>query len=107
MSTDSALVGRAALTDAVMRVVADVMLVAPDNLRPETRLIVDLGAESIDFLDLVFRLEDVIGARIPASHWGRFIHDRFRGRDASDSITIDVVREFAECEAASAAGTAR
>jgi acyl carrier protein len=107
MSTDSALVDRAALAAAVVRVVADVMLVAPDTLRPETRLIADLGAESIDFLDLVFRLEDVIGARIPASRWGRFIHDRFGGVDASDSITIDTVREFAECEAAMAARPGR
>jgi acyl carrier protein len=106
MSTDSTLVDRAAFAATAVQVVADVMLVAPDTLRPETRLIVDLGAESIDFLDVVFRLEDVIGRRIPASHWGRFIHDRFGGRDASESITVDTVREFAEHEAALAAGTA-
>lgn len=99
MSSDSALVDRAVFAAAVVQAVADVMLVAPDTLRPETRLIVELGAESIDFLDLVFRLEDVIGKRIPASHWGRFIHDRFGDRDASDCITVATVQEFAESEA--------
>jgi acyl carrier protein len=107
MSADSAVVDRAALAAAVVQVVSDVMLVAPDALRPETRLIVDLGAESIDFLDLVFRLEDVVGARIPASHWGRFIHERFGDRYAPDAITIDTVREFAEWETAILADAAR
>jgi acyl carrier protein len=107
MSADSSLVDRATLAAAVAQVVAEVMLVAPDTLRPETRLIADLGAESIDFLDLVFRLEDVIGKRIPASHWGRFVHERFGDRNVSDSITVDTIREFAACEAGLATGTAR
>lgn len=101
MSTHSTLVDRGSLA-AVVQVVADVLLVAPQTLRPDTRLVFDLGAESIDFLDLVFHLEDVIGKPIPASHWGRFIHDRFGDGNVSDLITVDTVREFAEHEAACA-----
>lgn len=100
MPAGSPLVDRDALLTAVAQAVADVMMVAPEKVRPETMLITDLGAESIDFLDLVYRLEDIIGRRIPASHWSRFVHERFGNRDVSHVITVDTMRTFAECEAA-------
>ncbi len=36
-----------------------------DEVTPEARLVGDLGAESIDFLDIVFRLEKAFDIKIP------------------------------------------
>jgi acyl carrier protein len=36
-----------------------------DEVTPEATLVGDLGAESIDFLDIVFRLEKAFGIKIP------------------------------------------
>ena len=36
-----------------------------DEIKPESTLTGDLGAESIDFLDIVFRLEREFGIKIP------------------------------------------
>ncbi|MEM9704347.1 MAG: phosphopantetheine-binding protein, partial [Planctomycetota bacterium] len=36
-----------------------------DEITPEATLVGDLGAESIDFLDIVFRLEKAFGIKIP------------------------------------------
>ena len=36
-----------------------------DEVTPEATLMGDLGAESIDFLDIVFRLEKTFGIKIP------------------------------------------
>jgi acyl carrier protein len=36
-----------------------------DEVKPEATLMGDLGAESIDFLDIVFRLEKTFGIKIP------------------------------------------
>ena len=36
-----------------------------DDITPSTTLLGDLGAESIDFLDIVFRLEREFGIKIP------------------------------------------
>ena len=36
-----------------------------DEVVPEARLVGDLGAESIDFLDIVFRLEKAFDIKIP------------------------------------------
>lgn len=36
-----------------------------DEIKPGARIMDDLGAESIDFLDIVFRLEKAFGIKIP------------------------------------------
>jgi acyl carrier protein len=36
-----------------------------EQIKPEARIMDDLGAESIDFLDIVFRLEKAFGIKIP------------------------------------------
>lgn len=36
-----------------------------EEISPESRIMDDLGAESIDFLDIVFRLERAFGIKIP------------------------------------------
>jgi len=43
----------------------DALGVDDDEVTPEATLIGDLGAESIDFLDIVFRLEKTFGIKIP------------------------------------------
>ena len=49
----------------VKEIIADVLVVDEDDVSLNRRLIVDLGAESIDFLDLVFQLEKEFGIKIP------------------------------------------
>jgi acyl carrier protein len=41
----------------VQRCVADSLAVEPETIRPESRLVDDLGASSLDFIDIVFMLE--------------------------------------------------
>lgn len=36
-----------------------------EDVRPDAKLSADLGAESIDFLDITFRLEQAFGIKIP------------------------------------------
>lgn len=50
---------------SVRACVADVLALDPSKVTPEASLIADLGAESLDFLDLVFRLETEYGVKIP------------------------------------------
>lgn len=37
-----------------------------DEIRPESSLVRDLGAESIDFIDIIFRLEKAFDIKIPS-----------------------------------------
>jgi len=49
----------------VLGCVADVLAIDPGKITPSASLIDDLGAESLDFLDLVFRLETDHKIKIP------------------------------------------
>ncbi|MEO0512716.1 MAG: acyl carrier protein [Planctomycetota bacterium] len=48
----------------VTEVLVDALAVDEDEVTPEARLTADLGAESIDFLDIVFKLEQAFGFKI-------------------------------------------
>ena len=56
----------------VAQIVSDALGCEPDEVKPQSSLIVDLDAESIDFLDLVFRLEKGFGVKIPR---GKIVED--------------------------------
>jgi len=49
----------------VQSVLVDALGVDEEEVKSESTLMGDLGAESIDFLDIVFRLEKVFGIKIP------------------------------------------
>ena len=49
----------------VQEVLVDALAVDDDEVSLESTLMGDLGAESIDFLDIVFRLEKAFGIKIP------------------------------------------
>ncbi|MAE66933.1 MAG: acyl carrier protein [Phycisphaeraceae bacterium] len=50
--------------DKVKDVLVDALSVDDDEVVADAKLVEDLGAESIDFLDIVFRLEKAFGIKI-------------------------------------------
>jgi acyl carrier protein len=59
----SAVVADQDVSDVVCRVVAEA-LARDVEVRPTSNLMNDLGAESLDFLDIVFKLEQTFGIQI-------------------------------------------
>lgn len=51
----------------VQEALMDALGVDDDEVTPEATMVGDLGAESIDFLDIVFRLEKAFAIEIPRS----------------------------------------
>lgn len=51
--------------DKVREALVDALGVDDDEVTADATLVGDLGAESIDFLDIVFRLEKAFGIEIP------------------------------------------
>lgn len=84
----------AEMTDLIRGVVADVLVVPPETVGPDTALVGELGAESIDFLDLVFRLEESLGVRVPIERWDAYLGARVAGREDLDRITPAFVLGF-------------
>ena len=61
-----------AIYGTVAKTIADALGCEVDEVKPGASLIDDLGAESIDFLDLVFRLERAFKVKIPR---GKIVED--------------------------------
>jgi len=61
-----------AILPKVAATMADALGCEVERVKPEASLIDDLGAESIDFLDIVFRLERAFKVKIPR---GKLIED--------------------------------
>lgn len=66
----------------VQAIVADVLVIDEDDISLNSRLIGDLGAESIDFLDLVFQLEKEFDIKIPRGQ----LEKNARGQLAEDEF---------------------
>jgi acyl carrier protein len=98
MPGDPTLVNGRALDALVREIVADVLVVPAESVAPGVALMRDLGAESIDFMDLVFRLEDALAIDIPYSRWQRFLETHLPGGNLAESITAETVQAFAEAE---------
>lgn len=77
--------------DAVVKeAVLEALALEEDEVTPTATLMDDLGAESIDLLDILFRIEKSTGIKIEASDLGDYIQggipdDEFS--DANDFIT--------------------
>ena len=56
---------REQILEEIQEVLIDALGVDDDEVTPEATLMGDLGAESIDFLDIVFRMEKSFGIKIP------------------------------------------
>jgi acyl carrier protein len=76
-----------AVFPAVADLIADALAREPEEVKLESRLMADLGAESIDFLDVVFRLEQTFNVRIER---GRILEEA-RGGMTDDEFHQDGV----------------
>src|SRR5262245_5642099 len=54
-----------AIYPKVAEIMADALVCDAEQVKPDSSLINDLGAESIDFLDIIFRLERAFKVKIP------------------------------------------
>jgi acyl carrier protein len=59
--------------NAVKDAVAEALALDEDEVGPDATLMDDLGAESIDLLDILFRIEKSTGVKIEASDLGDYI----------------------------------
>ena len=61
------------IESAVQEAVVGALGVGEDEVTPDATLMDDLGAESIDLLDILFRIERSTGVKIQASDLGDYI----------------------------------
>ena len=55
--------------DKVRACVADSLAVEPEEVKLDSRLIDDLGADSLDFVDIIFQLDSELGIKVRESEF--------------------------------------
>jgi len=74
--------------EAVQEAVVGALGVDDDEVTPDATLMDDLGAESIDLLDILFRIERSTGVKIQASDLGEYIQGGIPDDEFSDDNEI-------------------
>ncbi|HEX5506492.1 MAG TPA: acyl carrier protein [Thermomicrobiales bacterium] len=72
----------------VQTAVVDALGVDEDEVTPEATLLGDLGAESIDLLDILFRLERKVGVKIQASDLAAYVQGGIPDEEFGDDSGI-------------------
>jgi acyl carrier protein len=75
--------------DAVVKdAVAEALALDEDDVTPDATLMDDLGAESIDLLDILFRIEKGTGVKIEAADLGDYIQGGIPDDEFSDDDEV-------------------
>lgn len=83
----------------VRTIIADVLVLDEADVSLQSRLIGDLGAESIDFLDLVFQLEKEFAIKIPRGQLeknarGDLSEEEFEQNGVLTSAGMQALRQY-------------
>jgi acyl carrier protein len=76
------------IQSAVQEAVVGALGVGEDEATPDATLMDDLGAESIDLLDILFRIERSTGVKIQASDLGEYIQGGIPDEEFGDENGI-------------------
>jgi acyl carrier protein len=79
----------------VQTAVVDALGVDEDEVTPEATLLDELGAESIDLLDILFRLERKLGVKIQAADLAAYVQGGIADDDFGDDNGIITERGLA------------
>lgn len=76
------------ILSTVQTAVVDALGVEEDEVTPEATLLDELGAESIDLLDILFRLERKVGVKIQAADLAAYVQGGIADDDFGDANGI-------------------
>lgn len=85
---------------AVQTAVTDALGVDEDEVTPDATLLDDLGAESIDLLDILFRLERKLGVKIQAADLAAYVQGGIPDDEFGDADGIITAKGLAQLKKA-------
>lgn len=77
-----------AIFSAVQACLADSLALGPDEIKMESRLIEDLGADSLDFVDIIFSLERQFSIKLKSAEVDSLLRADFQGERLVDNTFI-------------------
>ncbi|MDX3232468.1 acyl carrier protein [Streptomyces sp. ME19-01-6] len=87
---------RTQISESVQKAVVEAVGAEPEEVVPEATLLDELGAESIDLLDILFRLERSIGVKIQAAQLAEYVQGGIPDDEFGDENEIITERGLAQ-----------
>ncbi|MEU9797123.1 phosphopantetheine-binding protein [Streptomyces sparsogenes] len=87
---------RTRISEAVQKAVVEAVGAEPEEVFPEATLLDELGAESIDLLDILFRLERSLGVKIQAAQLAEYVQGGIPDDEFGDENEIITERGLAQ-----------
>ena len=84
----------AAIRDEVRRILAEALSISVDSIRSESRIMDDLNAESIDLLDIRFRVEKAFAFRITAEDLAQAFQSATSAAEFRAQFTVDALCRY-------------
>lgn len=98
MKEDQDLVDREEISQAVRACVAESLALDPDKISMDSRLVEQLGADSLDFLDFIFALEKKFGIKLSREGLEQLLRADFLENDLTDEdyLSSEAVERLSE-----------
>ncbi|MCB0726889.1 MAG: phosphopantetheine-binding protein [Ignavibacteria bacterium] len=80
----------------LVSIISDALRIAKENILPDTRIITDLNAESLDVLDIRFSIEQEFGFKIGEHEIFDAIGDGMSPAEFSELFTVSYLTEFVD-----------
>ena len=68
--------------------IAEALRVSPSMVLPDSLLLTDLGAESLDILDIRFRMEQIFGFKINQEEMMRSLGEGLSANEIREKLTV-------------------
>ena len=84
--------------DKTFKIIQDIIVKAlridPSKIEPDARFLIDLGAESIDVLDIRFRIEQAFGFKISDDDVLRHIGEDLTAEEIEEKFTVESLVDY-------------
>jgi acyl carrier protein len=78
----------------VATIIQEALRVPREKITPDARLFLDLGAESLDLLDIRFRIENVFGFKIDQEEIVRSLGAELTAEQVQENLTAGSLEEY-------------
>jgi acyl carrier protein len=78
----------------IQDIIVQAMRIDPSKVEPDARFFIDLGAESIDVLDIRFRIEQAFGFKISDDEIMRYIGEDLTAEEIQEIFTVESLIDF-------------
>lgn len=80
--------------ETVKSILSETLEIESEIIKPDSLIINDLGAESIDILDMSFRIEKAFKIKIPEQSFSPSSQNIQKGKKASEIFTVHSIVNF-------------